>query len=120
MLDEAIDAVFPGSLLHIMQDGCFFWLELEVPTLKRYLTAAEFSDGTIRYLCLLAALLSPEPAPLLVLNEPENSLHPDVLLPLARLIRRASERSQVWITTHSARLSKLLTEDPSAKIMTLE
>jgi len=119
MLEESIQAVFPGSVLHLQQDGCSFWLELEVPGIERYLHASEFSDGTLRYLCLLAALLSPVPAPLLILNEPENSLHPDVLVPLANLIRRASERSQVWVTTHSQKLVELLAEDPQAKVMTL-
>ena len=76
-------------------------------------------DSTRSELCLLAALLSPVPAPLLILNEPENSLHPDVLIPLADLIRRASERSQVWVTTHSIALTDLLAEAPKAKIMRL-
>jgi len=119
MLEESIQAVFPGSRLHIMCEGCSFWLELEVPGIQRYLHASEFSDGTLRYLCLLAALLSPVPAPLLILNEPENSLHPEVLVPLAKLIRRASERSQVWVTTHSQKLGDLLAEDTQAKVMTL-
>jgi len=126
-LNEAIDAVFPGSRLDIVQDkidayrcGCAFSLELDLPGVGRNLKAAEFSDGTIRYLCLLAALLSLQPPPLLVLNEPENSLHPDVLLPLAQLIRRASERSQVWVTTHSDKLADLLAEDPQSKLVTLE
>jgi predicted ATPase len=118
-LDESIEAVFPGSQLHILREGCSFWLELEVPGIERYLRASEFSDGTLRYLCLLAALLSPVPAPLLILNEPENSLHPDVLVPLANLIRRASERSQVWVTTHSTKLGDLLAKSPHAKVMTL-
>jgi predicted ATPase len=119
ILHESIQAVFPGSRLHIPREGCSFWLELEVPGIERYLHASEFSDGTMRYLCLLAALLSPLPAPLLILNEPENSLHPDVLVPLANLIRRASERSQVWVTTHSKKLGDLLAEDSQSKVMTL-
>jgi predicted ATPase len=119
MLDEAIDAVSPGSRLNIPREGCSFRLELEVPGIQRPLDAPEFSDGTVRYLCLLAALLSPMPAPLLILNEPENSLHPDVLIPLAGLIRRASERSQVWVTTHSTILGDLLAEAPKSKVMTL-
>lgn len=119
-LPEAIEAVFPGSRLRIPQEGCTFGLELEVPSIQRAFQAMEFSDGTLRYLCLLAALLSPEPAPLLILNEPENSLHPDVLPPLAALIRRAAKRSQVWVTTHSQTLASLLSEAPDSKVMTLE
>jgi predicted ATPase len=119
ILEESIQAVFPGSILYIECEGCSFWLELELPGMHRRLKAAEFSDGTLRYLCLLAALLSPMPAPLLVLNEPENSLHPDVLVPLAKLICRAAERSQVWVTTHSDQLADLLADGPDAKVITL-
>ena len=64
----------------------------------------------MRYLCLIAALLSPRPAPLLVLNEPETSLHPDLFAPLGELILDAATRSQLIVTTHAeplvARLSK--------------
>jgi predicted ATPase len=119
-LDQAIDAVFPGSQLQILREGCSFWLQIEVSGIQRPLHASEFSDGTMRYLCLLAALLSPMPSPLLILNEPENSLHPDVLIPLADLIRRASERSQVWITTHSTQLAELLAQAPQSKVMILQ
>lgn len=119
-LVTAIEEVFPGSRLRIPHEGCTFRMELEVPSIQRAFHATEFSDGTLRYLCLLAALLSPEPAPLLILNEPENSLHPDVLPPLAALIRRAAKRSQVWVTTHSQTLASLLSEAPDSKVMTLE
>lgn len=118
-LEEAIGSVFPDSQLLVRKEKCTFWMELQTPAIHRTLHATEFSDGTLRYLCLLAALLSPDPAPLLILNEPENSLHPDVLEPLAKLIRRAARHSQVWVTTHSQRLTSLLAEDPEAKIMTL-
>ena len=57
----------------------------------------ELSDGTLRYLLLAAALFSPRLQPFLVLNEPENSLHPDLLAPLARLIGGVAERIQVWV-----------------------
>ncbi len=119
-LEEAVADVFPGWKIHIIAQGCAFWLEMEVQGLMRNMHVSEFSDGTLRYLCLLAALLSPLPAPLLVLNEPENSLHPDVLEPLSRLIIKASERSQVWVTTHSTKLADLLAEADGAKLMVLE
>ena len=119
LLNESIETIFPGSQLIIRRQGCSLWLELEIPGIQRSLHVSEFSDGTLRYLCLLAALLSPIPAPLLVLNEPENSLHPDVILPLSNLIRRASTRSQVWVTTHSQQLANLLSQDSHAKVMTL-
>ncbi len=73
--------------------------------LLRPLRAAELSDGTLRYLLLVAALLSPRPPSLMVLNEPETSLHPDLLPPLARLIALASSRSQIIIVTHAQLLA---------------
>jgi predicted ATPase len=67
--------------------------------------AQELSDGTLRYLALAGALLSLRLPSFIALNEPESSLHPDLLDPLARLISRASERTQVWLVTHSERLA---------------
>jgi predicted ATPase len=75
----------------------------------RPLDAAELSDGTLRYLALLAALHSPRPPELLVLNEPETSLHPKVLAPLARQIIAASTRSQVLVVSHAAPLVDAIT-----------
>jgi predicted ATPase len=76
----------------------------------RPLAAAELSDGTVRYLLWVAALLSPRPPDLLVLNEPETSLHPDLAEPLADLITSAAGRSQVIVVTHSAALAAALGE----------
>ena len=77
----------------------------------RPLTAAELSDGTLRYLLWVAALLTPRPAELMVLNEPEASLHPDLLPALAGLIARACERSQLVVVTHSAALAASLADN---------
>lgn len=96
-LHEAVEDAFPGSRLIILGDeGARLQVGLETEGLLRPLRAAELSDGTLRYLCLLAALLSPRPPELLVLNEPEQSLHPDLLKPLARQIASAARRGQVW------------------------
>jgi len=83
---------------------------LQQPGIKRPLEARELSDGTLRYLCLIAAPLSPRPPKFLALNEPEMSLHPDLIPPLARLIYQASRTLQIWITPHSQRLVACLTE----------
>lgn len=85
-------------------------IALEVGGLERSIEATELSDGTLRYLCLVAALLSPRPPALLAFNEPETSLHPDLTDPLADLLAHASERSQLWITTHSRALATRLEE----------
>jgi predicted ATPase len=109
-LHEAIRQAFPGASLEIEHDeetGMFAVL-MRMPGLKRPLRARELSDGTLRYLCLMAALLSPHPPALLALNEPETSLHPDLLEPLATQMVKASRNSQLWAVTHSARLAELV------------
>ncbi|WP_194895844.1 AAA family ATPase [Catenulispora pinisilvae] len=101
-LDEAVDAAFPGSRLHIqVGDDGRFTLQLRQPGLLRPLGAPELSDGTLRYLLLAAALLSPRPADLLVFNEPETSLHPELLPPLGALIAAVSEHSQIIVVSHA-------------------
>jgi predicted ATPase len=104
-LNEAISDAFPGASLKIIvqQDGRFN-VNLQQHGLLRPLTAAELSDGTLRYLLWVAALLTPRPPPLMVLNEPETSLHPDLLPALGRLIIRAAQNTQVWVVSHASRL----------------
>jgi predicted ATPase len=92
---EAIRSAFAGAELIIEHEGSRFALTLRMPDLARPLAAQEFSHGTLRYLCLVAALLSQHPPSLLALNEPETSLHPDLLGPLAKLIAQASSLSQL-------------------------
>jgi predicted ATPase len=75
------------------------------------------SDGTLRYLCLLAILCHPEPPPLLCIEEPELGLHPDVLPSLAQLIVEASERTQLIVTTHSDVLVDAMTEQPESVVV---
>ena len=83
-------------------------IEIRLVTLglNRPLTALELSDGTIRFLCLAAALLTTRPAPFLALNEPETSLHPDLIPVLAGMIVDASRQTQIWVTTHSPELAE--------------
>jgi predicted ATPase len=85
-----------------------FELSLRQQGLLRPLRASELSDGTLRYLLLTAALLTPRPPSLMVLNEPETSLHRDLLPALARLIVRASTQSQVIVVTHASSLVEAL------------
>jgi len=65
------------------------------------LSLADLSDGTLRLLCWAVLCLSPNPPPLLCVDEPELGLHPRVLPGLAGLFRIASARTQVLIATHS-------------------
>ena len=91
-----------------------------MPGLYRFFEATELSDGTLQYLCLLSALMSPRPPALLALNEPETSIHPDLLAPLARLIVEASDHSQLWITTHAMRLADTISGDSGCVPIQLE
>ncbi len=81
---------------------------------------AELSDGTLRYLLWIAALLTPRPPGLLVLNEPETSLHPDLLPALGRLIAQTAERSQVVVVSHAPALIDALQQLPACRSIMLE
>lgn len=111
-LAKAIEDAFPGSTLEINKSEGRFALSLRQHGLLRSLSGAELSDGTLRYLLWIAALMTPRPPTLMVLNEPETSLHPDLLPALARLMLAASTNSQLWVVSHSARLITALQEDP--------
>lgn len=79
--------------------------------------ATRLSDGTLRYLCLLAILCHPNPGPLICIEEPELGLHPDVLPTVAILLKEASERTQLIVTTHSDVLIDALTDSPDAVLV---
>jgi predicted ATPase len=100
-LAAAIDDAFPGAAIEVTVNDGYFELLMQQRGLLRPLRTTELSDGTLRYLLLAAALLSPRPAPLIVLNEPETSLHPALLEPLARLIATAAEKTQVIVVSHA-------------------
>jgi predicted ATPase len=100
-MDEAIADAFPGAHVEVVSAGAYFEIEMHQHGLLRPLNASELSDGTLRYLLLVAALLSPRPPALMVLNEPETSLHPDLLPSLARLIVKAAKRSQLIVVSHA-------------------
>jgi predicted ATPase len=119
-LDAAIDDAFPGSRIDITSLDGRFEVRMHQHGLLRPLKGAELSDGTLRYLLLVAALLTPRPPALLVLNEPETSLHPDLLPALARLITRASRHSQVLVVSHAARLIAALERDGDSQSIVLE
>ena len=108
-LNQAVDLAFPGSRVTVESEGGGrLALQLHQHGLLRPLGAAELSDGTLRYLLWAAALLAPRPAGLLVLNEPETSLHWQLLAPLASLITAAAARSQIIAVSHSQTLINAL------------
>jgi len=114
-LARSLDDAFPGAQVRIEPHEGRLHLKFQQPGLLRPLAAAELSDGTLRYLLLIAALHTPRPPPLMVLNEPETSLHPDLLPALARLIVAASARSQLWVVSHASRLIAAVQEDPACQ-----
>jgi predicted ATPase len=116
-LDNAILDAFPGGSVDVAESDGYFEVEMRQHGLLRPLKAAELSDGTLRYLLLVAALLSPRPPSLMILNEPETSLHPDLLPPLARLIAQASEKSQIVVVSHAAPLVAALREAGAHQIV---
>ncbi len=110
-LDETILDAFQGSSVDVQERDGLFALSMRQHGLLRSLSTAELSDGTLRYLLLIAALLTPRPPSLMVLNEPETSLHPDLIPPLARLIKEASKRSQIIVVSHNQILAEALSGD---------
>ena len=83
----------------------------------KIIPATRLSDGTLRYVCLLAILCHPEPPPLVCLEEPELGLHPDILPTIAELLLDASQRTQLIVTTHSDLLVSALSETPEAVVV---
>ncbi|HQT88473.1 MAG TPA: AAA family ATPase [Acidiphilium sp.] len=111
--------------LRVLYDGIDdFDVQIEGGTVQvffhegRYtVPATRLSDGTLRYLCLLAILCHPDPGPLICIEEPELGLHPDILPTIATLLIEASERTQLIVTTHSDVLIDALTDTPEAVLV---
>lgn len=111
-LATTLQDAFPGSRLYIEAQNGRFELQLQQHGLLRPLSAAELSDGTLRYLLWAAALLTPRPPELMVLNEPETSLHPELLPALARLILAAAMHTQIIVVSHAPLLIEQLAAAP--------
>lgn len=110
-----------GELYEGLSD---FHVDIEYGTVQLFLhegdvplSAMRLSDGTLRYVCLLAILLDPSPPPLICVEEPELGLHPDILPRLAELLREASERCQLVVTTHSDVIVDSLTDTPESVVV---
>jgi predicted ATPase len=122
-LAKAIDDAFPGSRLSATDDGSKCVFSLKFPDLPRAFGPHELSDGTLKYLCLLGALMGYRLPSLIALNEPEASLHPSLLGPLARLIARSAQHTRIWIVTHSDFLAEALQKEmgkPSRRVVKLD
>ena len=93
--DDFDELVFPPVADQRIQ------LRVRWKTLSREQSAADLSDGTLRFLFLLTVLASPNPAPLIAIDEPETGLHPSMLPIIAEYAIDASDRTQIILTTHS-------------------
>ncbi len=118
-LREIIETAFPGIAWQAADEQGQFQLRINKPKLKRSFQASELSDGTLRFFCLCAALFTEKPPPLLVLNEPETSLHPDLIAPLAELIAQVPESTQMILVTHSQALADEIASRCEAEIVEL-
>jgi predicted ATPase len=120
LLNQTVNDAFPGSQIIIDIQSTMFRVGLQQPGMLRPLFAGELSDGTLRYLLLVAALLTPRPPELIILNEPETSLHPDLLPALGRLIEAYGVNRQIVVVTHSPLLISQLKDLPQTKHFQLE
>ncbi len=117
-------AALLAGLANLYEGLTDFDVGIEGGTVQVFFTEGDFSipatrlsDGTVRYLCLLAILCDPEPPPLIGIEEPELGLHPDILPKVADLLIAASERTQLIVTTHSEILVDAFTERPGAVVV---
>jgi predicted ATPase len=115
-LPRAVADAFDGAEVSVAVHDGLFELQLQQRGMLRPLRAAELSDGTLRFLLWGAALLSPRPPSLMVLNEPETSLHADLVAPLAAMIRAAAAGTQVVVVTHSRAMREHLNIEDSSEI----
>ena len=119
-LDVAVEDAFPGASVEITWSHGRFEVLMRQQGLLRPLAATELSDGTLRYLLCVAALLSPRPPSVLVLNEPETSLHPDLLPALGRLIARTAAQTQIIVVSHAGPLIEMLENEIDCYAIHLE
>lgn len=110
-IDAIVANALSGAELVVPEPEQEATIGLSLPDFpKRVFSAREFSDGQLRFLALTGALMSYRLPPLIALNEPEASLHPDMLEPLADMIAAAAQRSQIWIVTHSELLAEAVSQ----------
>ncbi len=103
---DAVDVSVEGGTVQLfLREG-----DITIP-------ATRLSDGTLRYICLLAILCHPNPPPLVCLEEPELGLHPDLIPSLAELLQEASTRCQLIVTTHSDVLVDKLSDSPDRVVV---
>jgi len=119
-LDAAIAGAFPGAEIVVPPPGPMASFGLRFPDFpSRVFEASELSDGTLRFMGLAGALMAYRLPPFIALNEPEASLHPELMEPLGRMIVQAAERTQVWLVTHSERLARVIEASGAGAVRTV-
>ena len=103
---EDYNVIIEGGTVHVF-----------IQKINIMIPATRLSDGTLRFLCLLAILCNPEMPPMVCIEEPELGLHPDMISTIAKLLKEAAEKSQIIITTHSEMLVDAFTDTPEDVIV---
>jgi predicted ATPase len=112
-IDMAMNAAFDSEFVELVfppAEDQRIQLKIIWKSMKRPQGMADLSDGTIKYLLLLAILANPEPPAMIIIDEPENGLHPAMLPVIAEYADAASEKTQIVLSTHSAELLNCLGE----------
>jgi predicted ATPase len=119
-LDRVVADAFDGARLIVPKPDRTATFGMTFPEFpQRRFEPEELSDGTLRFLGLAGALLAYRLPPFIALNEPEASLHPDLMRPLARLVTAAAQRSQIWLVTHSQELALAIAETGAGQVRTV-
>lgn len=117
-LDEYLEEFYEDyESLHARVYGNTIQLAVREKGKDDALPATRLSDGTIRFIALLAILCHPEPPPLLCIEEPELAMHPDALYLVKKLLLKASERTQIIVTTHSPELMTRFAPEPDVVVV---
>ncbi|MGO9571558.1 MAG: AAA family ATPase [Desulfomonilaceae bacterium] len=118
LINQKLSEVYP-DLDYVQTEivGGQVLLSVRQRGLRESIPVTRLSDGTLRYLCLLVILCHPEPPPLVCLEEPELGLYPEALPVVGDLLKAASEKTQLIVTTHSDVLVSSFTDTPESVLI---
>jgi predicted ATPase len=106
-----------AEAVRIRIDGGIVQTYVKERGIEEPIPAIRLSDGTLKFLCLMAILLHPAPPALICMEEPELGLHPDALTIVADALREAAGKSQLIVTTHSEALVNALSDEPESVVV---
>jgi predicted ATPase len=106
-----------AEAVRIRIDGGIVQTYVKERGIEEPIPAIRLSDGTLKFLCLMAILLHPVPPALICIEEPELGLHPDALAIIADALREAAGKSQLIVTTHSEALVNALSDEPESVVV---